>query len=832
MKGIGIVGNKNKILLHKFRERETREAQLNKYKSSGEDLIPEEDYGMSSMNESKNVKSKNSRTLSLDLTHSIGIKRTNEEKGYLTNKNKKTNITSEEENNSNKFHLLFKDFALNNKKKARTHSIAIYNMTDCNDFNSFSINSNYNNNQAVIPSTTKESGNYTNSNSSKSIFSKKSVTKTNSSNPTNFSNYLNSINRGQKNVNTNNISKSKVINQSYIFNRSNANNTSEMIHGNQNVHNVNTTQSINSNYNSNNNSNYNAQNSKQEKKMLMKKTSNLNAKNKNKVKVNYPYPQYSVSTNQTTNSGAYTSKNTNSKNSKTNSMLHSLQNTPTMQSSSTGFISNIPYMQNSKISYLSCNSKPPMFKQNSLNISQDYTKSRASKTPYDEEMEIEEEEPPMSNEDKIKLCEIKNMILELVLSSKQKNLILKELENIYRYVLKVNSPIQSTCDEEIINSQPRKSVISSSNSFTNSYTNNFNALKSSKRGVSDKDISSVDNENETLKKENESLKSKMEVIDQKFDLICVENKELKKYMKEKTDNIDDLRNILKAFQGELNEMKKSKQIGSPTVTNQLYNSQQIPQKNINSNGILSGVSNTGNILSKLKLCNLGISNNLKNSISPNLYPENLNEKQDISMDDNRNISIDQITNNKNSDKKQLSLTKSLNNKFSFNLVPKLKFENKDEESVENVSDNEKTGCFADIINRKDEEENYDDEEDEAAIKDELSDVFDEVSVDLDCLNRMNKYEDSGNSGNSGNKHHNATAIINVIKQEGPAHVSANKSKGKSFSLNFSSLPRNDFNDEFLQNYKDFSPSWRKEVEKIPISKFVFDNLIENINLKN
>ena len=36
----------------------------------------------------------------------------------------------------------------------------------------------------------------------------------------------------------------------------------------------------------------------------------------------------------------------------------------------------------------------------------------------------------------------------------------------------------------------------------------------------------------------------------------------------------------------------------------------------------------------------------------------------------------------------------------------------------------------------------------------------------------------------------------------------------SSKLNLNFEKNNDFNDEFLDNYKDFSPSWRKEADKI------------------
>lgn len=41
----------------------------------------------------------------------------------------------------------------------------------------------------------------------------------------------------------------------------------------------------------------------------------------------------------------------------------------------------------------------------------------------------------------------------------------------------------------------------------------------------------------------------------------------------------------------------------------------------------------------------------------------------------------------------------------------------------------------------------------------------------------------------------------------------------NFGLNFANLPKHsDFNEEFLENYDEFSPSWRKEVDKIKLSK--------------
>ncbi len=42
---------------------------------------------------------------------------------------------------------------------------------------------------------------------------------------------------------------------------------------------------------------------------------------------------------------------------------------------------------------------------------------------------------------------------------------------------------------------------------------------------------------------------------------------------------------------------------------------------------------------------------------------------------------------------------------------------------------------------------------------------------------------------------------------------------KTFGLNLSNLPRQDFNDEFMANYSEFSPSWRKEADKMTMSTY-------------
>ena len=128
----------------------------------------------------------------------------------------------------------------------------------------------------------------------------------------------------------------------------------------------------------------------------------------------------------------------------------------------------------------------------------------------------------------------------------------------------------------------------------------------------------------------------------------------------------------------------------------------------------------------------------------------------------------------------------------------------------------------------------------------------DFSVDLDSLNRMNilldekernNYTNFNNVNNNSkfsmsnitpgvNKSPNLSLNLNLKDSNnfnnsnnfnsGNVNININASNNsvKPLSLlNLAQIPRNDFNDEFMENYNDFSPSWRKEVEKINLSKF-------------
>lgn len=95
-----------------------------------------------------------------------------------------------------------------------------------------------------------------------------------------------------------------------------------------------------------------------------------------------------------------------------------------------------------------------------------------------------------------------------------------------------------------------------------------------------KNVVKIDNDHHLI--------NKLTEIDNKFEKISNENKELKQYVKEKTDTIDNMHQLLLKFKNELDELKKSNQ---PSVSFTNFSS------NINSNtsSNLSSVSNFNRI---------------------------------------------------------------------------------------------------------------------------------------------------------------------------------------------------------------------------------------------
>jgi hypothetical protein len=132
--------------------------------------------------------------------------------------------------------------------------------------------------------------------------------------------------------------------------------------------------------------------------------------------------------------------------------------------------------------------------------------------------------------------------VDLVNNTKDKKYILKELENVYKYVLKVTLNSEREEEEFSLNSRNSCKVCSpTSSEIENELFNNLNK------------------ENEKLKSENTELKLKLDKIDKKFEKFSSENDDLKCYMKEKSENFDEMKKVLTLLYGEVSEMKKVRQ---------------------------------------------------------------------------------------------------------------------------------------------------------------------------------------------------------------------------------------------------------------------------------
>ena len=94
--------------------------------------------------------------------------------------------------------------------------------------------------------------------------------------------------------------------------------------------------------------------------------------------------------------------------------------------------------------------------------------------------------------------------------------------------------------------------------------------------------------------------------------------------------------------------------------------------------------------------------------------------------------------------------------------------------------------------------------------------MDEFSIDLDSIHNLNIADNKQLNNNNYNNNNNNNKITNNWSKT----RSSNEVKQvKTFGLNLSNLPRQDFNDEFMANYSEFSPSWRKEADKMTKSTY-------------
>jgi hypothetical protein len=80
---------------------------------------------------------------------------------------------------------------------------------------------------------------------------------------------------------------------------------------------------------------------------------------------------------------------------------------------------------------------------------------------------------------------------------------------------------------------------------------------------------------------------------------------------------------------------------------------------------------------------------------------------------------------------------------------------------------------------------------------------------IENINNTINHNISNNLGFTLNFNNNSFKEINtsILNNENPKNL-------KSFDLNLENLPKKDFNEEFMEKYEEFSPSWRHECHKM------------------
>ncbi len=168
---------------------------------------------------------------------------------------------------------------------------------------------------------------------------------------------------------------------------------------------------------------------------------------------------------------------------------------------------------------------------------------------------------------------IKHNLIELVNQTKDKSSIIKELDSIYRNILKISLPAYN--EEDIFKEQFDNIITNNISNFNNisQVSNNISTSLSKpslnfNNGNKEQSLSHSDchshlqMENESLKKENVKLIKKIEDIDNKFERLIKENHDLKGFVKKKTQNIKSMEEVIKKFQNELNEVKLKQNINA------------------------------------------------------------------------------------------------------------------------------------------------------------------------------------------------------------------------------------------------------------------------------
>lgn len=290
----------------------------------------------------------------------------------------------------------------------------------------------------------------------------------------------------------------------------------------------------------------------------------------------------------------------------------------------------------------------------------------------------------------------------------------------------------------------------------NSTSNNLNTNKDLSIGeiINTEPAYNSHFDNENVKYENKILRNKIEEMDKKLKKIKTENDSLKGYIQNKTKEFTNFQKTMKKIQSELNELKSKKN------SNQNANNiQASPQKN--EKDFYDSVNISGSYSQNIKK-----SKTIKNESDLNSFSNNFNNIPKFKQTRKEMLITDlsdQLNENLESNHKKSNSVFVIMNNFT------------------NVTKNSKKNSKQNIIDLKVNEES--------------------LSV--------------GSNQNISFENSKSVLKSKINSQQHSRKSSENSQKGLE-KLNFQNLPRMNFNDEFLENLEEFSPSWREGCRKVKL----------------
>ena len=285
-------------------------------------------------------------------------------------------------------------------------------------------------------------------------------------------------------------------------------------------------------------------------------------------------------------------------------------------------------------------------KNKNINIKTNNLKEEADSDRNDFNMPSPSEEynKQITGEEKNILIQIESLIYELLNNcSSPKKIILKEIENIYKNAV------------ELFNNETNTNYLGTESDIPYGKKSKSNLTISKKN--SKKNLEFNDKKNDTNNTDNsknkDNIEKELNILNKKYNQIKEENINLKYLITEKTTAFEDVKNSLKSFQNEINQLKSN---------NNNNNQKSLRNKNNENNSDKNSNSNQNNIIINSKGLEM---KNVKLNLS---NVQRVNEIQDLSSAKNRHKE-------NNSEKLENNIFNCNNYSFGQNNSLEINFEN-------------------------------------------------------------------------------------------------------------------------------------------------------------